>query len=119
MDWPMHWMEALGVLAVVFAAGNGLGFALSWMMQPPAKRTSRPSVKRKKAPDKNTARKDPSPVAPVEIERAPAPAPEVVVAPSPPPPAATMASFSLRVRYPVSPFGKLSFTRPDPGQPSS
>ena len=32
MLWVVPWLEVLGVLAVVFGAGNAIGFALSWVL---------------------------------------------------------------------------------------
>ena len=125
MQWPLPWLEALGLLAIVFAAGNGIGFALSRLSGPRTPRKTRP-VPRPMAP---------RPVEPVPIAEGPLPkdlpprdsppqAPaiadlpkrEAVVAT---PDVSPRVAFTMRVHYPVTPFGTLSVTRPNPDQPSS
>ncbi len=116
MQWPLAWLEALGLLAIVFAAGTGIGFGLSHLSGP--RRT------RKALPPRRPAA-TPPPVEPVAVTEAPAiPAPaatapkpdSVVSAPALP---LSQVAFTMKVRYSTSPFGTLSVTRPNPDQPSS
>ena len=121
MQWPLPWLEALGLLAVVFAAGNGIGFGLSRLSGP---RKPRKTVHPQRRVTALTAAE---PIAIAEapaIPQAPAAAPiadppkpdTVVSAPVLPLPQVT---FSMKVRYPINPFGELSVTRANPDQPSS
>ena len=123
MQWPMPWLEALGLLAVVFAAGNGIGFGLSRLSGPRTLGKTRPA--RRPQPE-------PAEAAPLAPERAaiaaPLPTAEARIADSPTPvavvtapalPSPPQVAFTMRVRYPVNPFGALSVTRPNPDQPSS
>jgi hypothetical protein len=149
MQWPMPWLEALGLLAVVFAAGNGIGFGLSRLSGPLTPGKARPTSRQER-----TSQPAPQPADVIKIAETPqweeplatAPAatetpksasapvaetlkPErLVTAPAEPPPP---LAFTMRVRYSVSPpgnasqsppgrpFGVLSVTRPNPDQPSS
>ena len=115
MQWPMPWLEALGLLAVVFAAGNGIGFGLSRPSGPRTLRKARPALRPLATPppaEPTTIAKTLSTQTPTEDS----PGPEAVVtAPGLPP----RVAFTMRVQYSVNPFGALSVTRPNPDQPSS
>ncbi len=138
MQWPMPWLEALGLLAVVFAAGNGIGFGLSRLSGPRTLRKARPPHRTPRTPEpaplpaeaviiaEAPQLKDPlanaTPVTETQAPVAETVKPETVVtAAAPPQPVA----FTMRVRYSVNPlgntlgnpFGALSVTRPNPDQP--
>jgi len=120
MQWPMPWLEALGLLAVVFAAGNGIGFGLSRLSGPRPNRKTRQGRAPTPTPAEPIAEAPPpqdSPMrAPAATSIADSPKPETVVtAPGLPP----RVAFTMRVQYPVNPFGTLSLTRSNPDQPSS
>ena len=130
MTWPTDWadvlngLEALGVLAVVFAIGNGVGF---WLSSLTKKRVRRRPTERTSAPrapvdipedmtDLHAAASEPipgeMPVAAVAPEPEPTPA-------APPPVSPPSPAFTLRARYPVNQFGTISLTRSSPDHPSN
>ena len=66
MQWPMPWLEALGLLAVVFAAGTGIGFGLSRLSGPLTLGKARPASR-----PQRTSRTAPQPARAVTIAEAP------------------------------------------------
>lgn len=115
MSWALLWLEVLGVMAVVFAAGIGIGFLASWILR----RGERRRAAKHKAPIA-PARPviTPDPLTEVEHTRAPeaiAPAPLV----EPLLQAIPYGPITASLRFPLNAFGGISITRPDPGQSSN
>lgn len=129
-------LEALGLLAVVFAIGIGIGFSLSRLSgRRPArrKRPGRAAPVLSPAPREETPSVSPQEAAPQTIAAARAPVETVASEPVAPErilmtirsePEATPLSgpqpaFIVRPRYHFSPFGHTSVTRPATDQRSS
>ncbi len=126
MQWPLPWLEALGLLAVVFAAGNGIGFGLS-RLSGPSRRRKAPRPQRRVATlpaaepialvEATQTKAPATPQVPVTAPVADPPKPDSVVSALVPP--LPQVTFSMKVRYPINPFGELSVTRPNADQPSN
>ena len=145
MLWLVPWLEVLGVLAIVFAAGNGIGFALSWLSVRLGKRKARVAAPRPEpvaAVEPAMGHVEPTPdtteVQPAEALATLEPEPEPMLEPEPivvvPPPEPATASPAAPALVAVShsklattpfyannPFGVVSIVRPNqpPDQPSS
>lgn len=115
MSWVLLWLEVLGIMAVVFAAGIGIGFLASWILRRGERRHAAQRKTPIAAPKPMTA---PQPVTEVVHIRAPeaiAPPPSV----EPSLQAVPYGPISANMRFPLNAFGGISLTRPDPGQSSN
>jgi hypothetical protein len=129
-------LEALGLLAVVFAVGIGIGFSLSRLSgrrAPRRARQARPAPILSPAPHEETPSVPPPEAAPQTIAAAHAPvelvAAEPVVSepilmtirsePEATPLSGPQPAFLVRPRYHFNPYGIVSVTRPASDQPSS
>jgi hypothetical protein len=149
MLWIVPWLEVLGVLAIVFAAGNGIGFGLSWLLLRRGKRKTMKAAARPKpaaetmyqglstdtAPDPApvTAYSEPGPVttqataaetfAAPEPEAEPVPAaedePEPVRPPEPLFQTISHRALTDFALHPTVKFGTAAITRLPEDQPSS
>ncbi len=136
LTWLVLGLEVVGIMAVVFATGIGIGFFASWLL-----RRGEPKRQKAPAPRPVPARVptyigvDPTmPEPPPEPKPGPKPEPQpvteakqdtlpepIVFAPPPEPSFQTIPEFRLAatMRFPLNSFGRVSITRPDPDQPSS
>jgi len=134
-------LEALGLLAVVFAIGIGIGFSLSRLSGRRTPRRARPGRTAPvlpPAPREETPSAPPQDVAPETTAAAHAPIEAVAAEPVAPKPVAPepilmtvrsepeaaplsgpQPAFIVRPRYHFNPFGLSSVTRPTTDQPSN
>ena len=137
LTWLVLGLEVVGIMAVVFATGIGIGFFASWLLR-------RGEPKRQKAPAPRPVparvptyigvdptmpetlpetRPEPKLEPVIEAKQDTLPEP-IVFAPPPVPPEPsfqTIPEFRLAatMRFPLNSFGRVSITRPDPDQPSN
>ncbi len=127
MTWLLLWLEVLGIMAVVFATGIGIGFLASWILRRGERRKA--ATPRR---EPSVAYAAPSPVAtapmpvelPVEAPQTKAPeaiAPAPLMRPMAEPSLQTVpyGPISATMRFPLNAFGRVSITRPDTDQPPS
>ncbi len=126
MTWLLLWLEVLGIMAAVFAAGIGIGFFASWCLRPKKRRPIAPARHAVTAPTESyiapgpvtTEPPPPEPFAETAHEKAPeaiAPAPSVEPSLQTVPYGPIVAT----MRFPLNSFGRVSITRPDGDQLSS